>query len=246
MTIATLQNHSIPTNSPARAVQDFLSRELDIIKTNAFIRELIPHAPIFQPEDLQVALYTAGYLVQDIVSNKLTHMTDDTFVSANARAVALAEKSYQKAIYAGGPITRLDDDGNIINDVAQPKKVAEPKPKPSTKSGLEIAREVFAADPTLDRAAFIDILVTQHGIKSATATSYCSQVGVKPGDVKPKTKKASSGKESREDCVARVYATKMEWTSRKDLIDAIVEDCGCSRASAQTFSYKVMPSAKTK
>ena len=246
MSLQVLELHGLPTKSYSRAVQEFLARQYDIHKTNTLIAMIDDRAtPI---ADLQTAHYACAYMIQEVVKVGDVATPPHYFESALKHAQELKDRMPEVApLYNGAPLHRIDEDGNII----------ETKRGSSGVSALERARELFTANPDLDRQAIQTMFVDQLGIAATTASSYYwsltkatdATTGSDSGPTTTRPPKAARTKkvgERRADQIKRVFDSRPSWSNRAELLDAVIAETGCSRAAANTFSYTVMPSTKPK
>lgn len=244
MTIEILALNGFCTNSPARAVQEFTARSMDLFDTNILINQLDPSAT--RIDDLELARNTAGYMIQTIVRAGDQPVLD-LYKTAHAAATKLKARSYQSSLYGGGPVTRMDEHGNVI--VPTNPTSTRPNRRLGEKTTLQQAEELFNANPSLGRQAMMALFIDNiDGMKPGTASAYYAKLNHDhPRKIDPTTKapRSKSG-ERREDQVKRVFESRASWTDRAELLDAIVAEVGCSRASANTFSYAVMPSTGRK
>lgn len=244
MNNATLLDLGFTTTSPSRAVNQFMRLNLDLDRTNALIAALVTDAKVVttSEDDLQLAHYTCAYMIQDIVKSEAP--TSELYEAARQRALELRDASYQRIVYTGQPLTREDENGNIISNTIQ----AAATRTRGGKSALERAQTIVNDNPTMSRKDLIALMVAEiDGLKEGTAASYYWKVTKDmPSTTRPPAAKASNTRETRSDQVRRVFESKPEWADRNELLDAIVAELDCTRASANTFSYVVMPSTGRK
>lgn len=237
-----LRNHS-----PSRAVQSFLAKQLDLDATNRFVATIAPSVAPFA--DLQLAHLSAGYLIEDTLKTGRTvvYGTDEESAASIRdmieRAMKLQSTTYNSSMYGESPVHVMDDDGNIVRVDRTTTTTAAPKRGKGAASAQHKAKELFDANPTLSRADMLQKMVAELGISANTASTYFASFN-------KDAKRATGGRKgkgagttvSREDQVREVFASRETWANRKELVEAIVAATGCSPASANTFSYKVMSS----
>lgn len=238
MSIAILQSHGFTTSSFSRAVQEFAGRELNLDQINMLIREIAPAAPTF--DDLQLGHYVASYLIQDIVRRQLTHAPSEDDLNQALKAAANLKRTSYNGVVFGDEVTVTveDENGDMVRVVKKRAKRTE-----GGETAQDRARKLFDANPSLTRREMMAKFVAELGISTNTAATYFAAFN-------KTAKRATGGKKglrregiSREEQVRAVYESRTEWSDRKEFVQAIVDAVGCSAASANTYSYKMMPSA---
>lgn len=236
----TKSNIDAAFNSVSRAVQSLSAQNLDINGINEVIQNIAPGAQSF--DDLQQATYVAQYLIADVITTGATVLYTSIPNEVLAQADLMKAKSTASILYGNETVEVENDDGTVSKVVRQ---------RNGRKGGngptkLEQAKVLFEANPTVPRSVLIDMMVKDIGISKNTGSTYYATFNKGTGRATGGRKGKQVGGSSRDLQVKEVYESKPEWTDRKELVAAIVEKTGCSTASANTFSYKVMPSSGTR
>lgn len=238
--IALMENAGIDLRnlSVSRAVQSFTSKQLDLTNTNKFIKTLAPNAPVV--EDLETAHYVASHLIQDTLVSGRTVVYPDAIAEILSKAAHTKSISYNGAMYGTETVNSVDEEGNIVR-VQQDKTSKRSKGAGSAQAKAQI---MFTDNPTLSRSEMIAMMVTELQISANTGSTYYAAFNkdAKRATGGKKGKRAAGG--SRDEQVLAVFNSKPTWADRKELVAAIVEQTGATPASANTFSYKVMPSGR--
>lgn len=224
-------------NSVSRATQSLTAQNLDVAGVNDVIRSLAPTAANI--DDLQLATYVAQYLIADAVTTGATVLYAEVPNEILAQADLMKANSGASAALYGNENVEIENEDGSITKVTRQRTGRKGGSGPTK---LDQAKALFDANPTVPRGVLIDMMVAQIGISKNTGSTYYATFNkdAKRGDGKRAPR--NGGGSNRDAQVKAVYESKTEWTDRKELVAAIVEATGCSTASANTFSYKVMPS----
>ena len=245
MSIEVLTELGIPTTNAARAVRWCSELKLPLDKANAAIKRIAPCQD--QPvADLHLAHLVLNYLVQAVVTHRLHDVTVGQYQEALANANVLRDQSYLKSLYGEATMvettTTIDEDGNEVRSVVRRTVKSTTVRVKDEESGMDKARRVAAENPSASRSELADLLVAE-GLRRTTVHSYLSVVckGDATREASRKGKKSKGSERKRQ--VQAVFDSRPSWSSRAELIDALVAD-GMLRTSANTFSYHVMPGTK--
>jgi hypothetical protein len=244
MSFTSLTARNISTTSPARAVQDFNKLNLDLQATNAFIAELVPTASQ-TIEDPEIAQHTAGYLIQFIVKNELIEPLSDSHELdiAIGKARTLIDAKPKGTIGAPLGVTEDGEASDATPATTTSANGTKPKRERGEKSGQAKAQKLFDDNPTLTRRELIDLMVTKLSISSNTGSTYFAMFNKTAKRATGGVKGKNTGPR-REDQVREVFDSKPKWKDRGELVEAIMKATGCTKASANTFSYRVMESPR--